>query len=54
MIKKVEKFLETYGLLEGEKTFVIGFSGGWDSMCLMDLLNKLSKKYPIKIQASVP
>lgn len=52
MIKKVEKFLETYGLLEGEKTFVIGFSGGWDSMCLMDLLNKLSKKYPIKIIAA--
>ena len=36
--EKVKAFLEKYNLYG--KTFVVGFSGGYDSMCLLDVLSK--------------
>ncbi len=38
IIFKVNNFLNKYNLLK--KTFVLGFSGGYDSMCLLDILSK--------------
>ena len=38
IVLKVKTFLEKYNLLK--KTFVVGFSGGFDSMCLLDILSK--------------
>ena len=43
MINKVKSFLKKYNLLSPEKTFVVGFSGGYDSMCMLDLLNRISQ-----------
>lgn len=51
MIEVVEKFLEEFDLNQPEKTFLVGFSGGGDSMCLLDVLNQLSKKYAFKLVA---
>lgn len=51
MIEIVEKFLDEYNLNKAEKTFLVGFSGGGDSMCLLDVLNELSKKYSYKLIA---
>ena len=39
LIKTVADFIDEYDL--GDKTIVVGFSGGFDSMCLLDILSKL-------------
>lgn len=51
MLDTVEKFLEEHKLLSPYKTFLVGFSGGSDSLCLLDILNNLSKKYGFKLVA---
>lgn len=51
MIETVEKFLDNYNLKGSDNTFLVGFSGGCDSLCLLDILNELSKKYKFKIIA---
>lgn len=51
MIESVEKFLEKYYLNKPEKTFLVGFSGGCDSLCLLDILHILSHKYGFKLVA---
>ena len=51
MLNTVENFLIKHELNKAENTFLIGFSGGCDSLCLIDLLNELSKKYGFKIIA---
>ena len=38
---KVEKFLEKYNLLNSEDTFLVAFSGGYDSMCLLNICKEL-------------
>jgi len=49
---KILNFLIANNLTNSCKTFVIGFSGGQDSLCLMDVLNKLSKDHGFKIVAA--
>ena len=39
IIDEVNKFLKKYQL--EDKTIIVGFSGGFDSMCLLDILSKL-------------
>lgn len=39
IIDEVSKFLKKYQL--EDKTIIVGFSGGFDSMCLLDVLSKL-------------
>ena len=39
MINRVIDFLKEYNLQD--KTVVVGFSGGYDSMCLLDILSKI-------------
>ena len=51
MIKNVKNFLKKYNLNEPEKTFLVGFSGGYDSMCLLDILRRISEKTNFKIIA---
>lgn len=51
MIDIVDKFLDEYGLKSMNNTFIVGFSGGCDSLCLLNILNDLSKKYGFKIIA---
>lgn len=51
MIETVDKFLDEYDLKHPDKTFIVGFSGGCDSLCLLDVLQNLSKKYGFKVVA---
>ena len=39
--QRVIDFLDKYNL--SDKTIIIGFSGGYDSMCLLDILSKIAK-----------
>lgn len=39
MINRVADFLKEYNLQD--KTIIVGFSGGYDSMCLLDVLSKI-------------
>ena len=39
MIDRIAKFLKDYNLQD--KTIIVGFSGGYDSMCLLDILSKI-------------
>lgn len=47
--KTVETFLEKYNLQNSN--ILVAFSGGYDSMCLLDVLKKLSNKYHLNITA---
>ena len=51
MIKSVDNFLDEFNLNTPENTFLVGFSGGCDSLCLLDILHKLSQKYGFKVVA---
>ena len=37
---KIKSFLEKYKLDCPDKIFLVAFSGGYDSMCLIDVLSK--------------
>ena len=39
--EKVRDFLESYGLIDSKFPILIAFSGGFDSMCLLDIVSKL-------------
>ena len=49
--EKVENFLKEYNLLKKNNTLLVAFSGGYDSMCLLHIINLLSGKYGFKITA---
>lgn len=51
MIKTVDKFLDEYNLKNKDNIFLVGFSGGCDSLCLLDILHNLSNKYGFKLIA---
>ena len=51
MIARVKSFLKKYNLMSPEKTFLVGFSGGYDSMCMLDLLKRISEKEGFKLIA---
>ena len=50
IVKKVVDFLKKYSLQD--KTIIVGFSGGFDSMCLLDVLSKI-KNMPEFIDLNV-
>ncbi len=43
--EKVFKFLEKYNFLKSSKTIIIAFSGGYDSLCLLDVLYREFNDY---------
>ena len=49
---KILDFLKKYELLNKKEVFLIGFSGGTDSLCLLDVLTGLSKEYEFKLVAA--
>jgi len=42
MLEKIKSFLRKFNLQD--KTIVVGFSGGYDSMCLLDILYKIRQE----------
>ena len=51
MIKEViSKFIDEHSLTN--KTVIVGFSGGYDSMCLLDVMQKLAPEKNIKLIAA--
>lgn len=52
MICKVKQTIEKYGLIDSSvRTVAVGFSGGADSVCLMDILSSFKDEYGIIIKA---
>ncbi len=49
MQNKISEFIERYKL--SDKTLLVGFSGGFDSMCLLDVLSNLKQKYNLHLVA---
>ncbi|MCR5262064.1 MAG: tRNA lysidine(34) synthetase TilS [Candidatus Gastranaerophilales bacterium] len=52
MLSTVKNILEKYVALKPETTMIVGFSGGWDSMCLLHIVKKLSETYGFNIVAA--
>lgn len=52
MKNRIEKFLNDYKLTAKENVIAVGFSGGYDSMALLDILNDLSKIYNFSLVAA--
>lgn len=50
--EKIKDFLEKYDLLSHEKALLVGFSGGYDSICLLDILSKLENRYQFTLIAA--
>lgn len=44
---KIKSFLKKYNLDSKDLVYLVGFSGGYDSMCLLDVLHKTAKKNKI-------
>jgi tRNA(Ile)-lysidine synthase len=51
MIEILDDFLAKYNLNSQDSTILVGFSGGCDSLCLLDMLFELRKKYNFKLVA---
>ena len=51
VVDTVESTIKRYNMLKDTDTVVIGVSGGADSICLLNVMNSLSKKYLFKIVA---
>ena len=51
ILKEIKNFLKKYKLLNKESRFLIGFSGGADSMLLLYYLGKLRKEYGFEVFA---
>lgn len=49
---RIFEFLEKYQILNTHESFIVGFSGGQDSLCLIDILDKISKQNNFKIIAA--
>lgn len=52
METKILNFLQKHNILGSQDSFIIGFSGGQDSLCLLDILDKISRKNNFKIIAA--
>lgn len=52
MKETVKNILKKYINISCETTLIVGFSGGWDSMCLLDIMNKLSHEYGFLLVAA--
>jgi tRNA(Ile)-lysidine synthase len=49
LIKKIQENIFRYELFERGTKIVVGVSGGPDSVCLLDALHALAKKYDLKL-----
>lgn len=52
MKETVRNVIKKYVEFTPEVTLLVGFSGGWDSMCLLDIVHKLSLEEGFKVVAA--
>ena len=52
MYSTVKNIIEKYVALKPETTIIVGFSGGWDSMCLLHIVKRLSDEYGFNLIAA--
>ncbi len=48
----VKRILEKYLTLSKGTTVIVGFSGGWDSMCLLHIANSIAKEQEFRVVAA--
>lgn len=48
IVETIEQFLLKNNLIEDNNTVITAFSGGYDSMCLLDIIQKLAANYDFK------
>lgn len=53
MIKKVLNTITKYNLIESGDKIILGVSGGPDSICMLDILNKISNDKEIKLNFKI-
>lgn len=51
IIDTVELFLDQYNLLLPKNNIIVAFSGGYDSLCLLDIMKQLSIKHDLNLYA---
>lgn len=51
LTRTVELFLEKYDLLKPKNNIIVAFSGGYDSICLLNIMKYLAKKYELNLFA---
>ncbi|MDD3236612.1 MAG: tRNA lysidine(34) synthetase TilS [Candidatus Gastranaerophilales bacterium] len=52
MKETINGILRKYVELTPDTTFIVGFSGGWDSMCMLHILRQLSIEHGFKVIAA--
>lgn len=52
MKEMIRNIIKKYIEITPETTFLVGFSGGWDSMCMLHILNGLSKEEGFRLVAA--
>lgn len=52
IINSIHSFLQKNKLLEPETTLLVAFSGGPDSLCLLDAINSINNKYAFHLAAA--
>jgi len=50
--QKIIIFLKKYNLQSCKNSFLVAFSGGIDSLCLLDIMHELSQEYNFKLAAA--
>lgn len=52
IVKQVKKTIEQYNMFHGCKKVIVALSGGADSVCLLSILQQVSKQYQIDVEAA--
>jgi len=48
-VQNVQQTIQRYHMLRGGDVVLVGFSGGPDSVCLLDVLETIGKQYRLRL-----